>query len=73
MNKIIGIFLFFCFTHFSNAQVKIWESPKTNKSIYSAQWEVNDLIYHVKKKIEDPFKKNVFDKNLNEKSSTFYL
>lgn len=45
---------------FSNGQIRVWDNPKANKPIESAQWEVNDLVYHVKKKIIDPFNKEVY-------------
>lgn len=38
-----------------HAQIKIWENPKSNKAIEITQWEVNDLVYQLKKEVENPF------------------
>ncbi|WP_066631672.1 glycoside hydrolase family protein [Labilibacter marinus] len=44
----------------SIGQVKSWHSPKSNKVVELSQWEIGDLIYQLKNKIEAPLKKQVF-------------
>ncbi|GAF04375.1 putative endoglucanase [Saccharicrinis fermentans DSM 9555 = JCM 21142] len=41
-------------------QIKVWKSPSSNNPIVTSQWEVNDLVYKVKRKVEKPFLKEVF-------------
>lgn len=58
------------------SQVKVWKSPKTSKIITSTQWEVNDLVYHVRKKVKAPFEKEVYaivtDKESTQRIPLFY-
>ncbi|MCW2121218.1 DUF4038 domain-containing protein [Flavobacterium sp. 7A] len=58
-NKIIILFVCCAFS-FSKAQIKKWDNPKANTLITIPQWEVNDLVFHLKNKVEAPFDKNVF-------------
>jgi len=37
------------------AQIKVISNPQSNKSVNIAQWEVCDLVYKVKKKVDKPF------------------
>ena len=61
MNKIKStLVIALLFAQFSIAQIKVWESPKANKPIQFPQWEVNDLVYHVKKKVDAPFKMQAY-------------
>lgn len=58
-HKIILILLFFV-PIISVAQVKKWENPRSNTLIKTAQWQVNDLIFHTKNKVDAPFSKDVY-------------
>lgn len=61
MSKTLAILLVSVFvTQIALAQIKVYENPKANKPIQSAQWEVNDLVYHVKKKVDDPHGKEIY-------------
>lgn len=61
MNRILStLFLAVLFTQFTMAQIKVWESPKANKPIQCTQWEVNDLVYHIREKIDAPLSKQVY-------------
>lgn len=42
------------------AQISVWKNPKANKTINSAQWEVNDLVYSIKRHVDKPFDKEVY-------------
>ncbi|APZ45533.1 hypothetical protein BW723_04145 [Polaribacter reichenbachii] len=42
------------------SQIKKWENPKKNKTIETTQWQVNDIIYKVKKSVDDPLNQEVF-------------
>ncbi|WP_299547293.1 DUF4038 domain-containing protein [Seonamhaeicola sp.] len=39
------------------AQIKVWKAPGT---ITSQQWQVNDLVYIAKQKVEKPFQQEVY-------------
>jgi len=39
----------------ASAQIKVWENPQQQNPIQICQWEVNDLVYRVKQKIDAPF------------------
>ena len=54
------IYLILLFAQSGIAQIKIGESPNASKPIHTVQWEVYDLVYRVKQKIENPFNANVF-------------
>ncbi|QVY67462.1 DUF4038 domain-containing protein [Polaribacter sp. Q13] len=58
--KIITLITVLLVTQIGFSQIKVYDKPKSNKTIQSVQWEVNDLIYHTKKSIEKPFSKKVF-------------
>ncbi|HUS89927.1 MAG TPA: DUF4038 domain-containing protein [Desulfosporosinus sp.] len=61
MKRILSTFILsVLFTQNSMAQIKVWESPKANKLIQCTQWEVNDLVYHIREKIEAPLSKQVY-------------
>lgn len=60
MKKSIFLFLFFLMAYTAFSQIKVWKSPKANKPISSAQWEVNDLVYTLRQNSIDPFEKEVF-------------
>lgn len=61
MNRLLSAFFITVFFIQSSAgQIKVWNSPKSNKTIKSAQWEVNDLIYRTKKIVNNPYTKKVF-------------
>lgn len=61
MNKLFSIIIFtFLSVQFSKAQIKVWDNPKSNISIQSVQWEVNDLVYRTKKSLAKPFSKQAF-------------
>nr|WP_320118881.1 DUF4038 domain-containing protein [uncultured Marinifilum sp.] len=61
MKKLVSVSILFCLlVQISIAQIKTLQSPKASKTIQSAQWEVNDLVYSVKKKIDAPFNKKAF-------------
>ena len=40
--------------------MKQWEKPKIHTLIKTEQWEVNDLIFYTKNKVESPFRKDVY-------------
>ncbi|MCL7763979.1 DUF4038 domain-containing protein [Polaribacter sp. Z014] len=58
--KIITLITVLLVTQIGFSQIKVYDKPKSNKTIQSVQWEVNDLIYHTRKSIEKPFSKKVF-------------
>jgi hypothetical protein len=61
MNKKLGILLASVFAaQMAFAQIKVYNNPKANRPINSVQWEVNDLVYYVKKKVDDPHNKEVY-------------
>ena len=61
MKRILSTFILsVLFTQNSMAQIKVWESPKANKPIQCTQWEVNDLVYRVREKIDAPLSKQVY-------------
>ncbi|BAX81090.1 apiosidase-like domain-containing protein [Labilibaculum antarcticum] len=61
MKKLLSVFILLClFAQISIAQIKTWQSPKENKTIQCAQWEVNDLVYSVQEDVDKPFNKEVF-------------
>ncbi len=60
MNKLIQmVFLVLLSGQFTTAQIKTWQASKTNTAIHTTQWEVNDLTYTVKQKVNEPFGKNI--------------
>lgn len=71
---ILSIILLFAQS--SIAQIKTWKSPKASKSIHTVQWEVNDLVYLVKQKIEKPLNAEVYaivkDEDGTQKIPLFY-
>ncbi len=61
MNRIVYTLLLVVFVaQISMAQVKVWESLQADKPIQCQQWEVIDVIYHVKEAIEKPFSKQAY-------------
>lgn len=60
MYKSFALTLLLLITQFSFAQIIVHENPGSRKPINIIQWEVNDLVYHVKQKIEKPLSKTVF-------------
>lgn len=56
--KIFTAFLLL--TQIGFAQIKVCNNPKSNQTIKSVQWEVNDLIYKTKRSINKPFSKKAF-------------
>ncbi|WP_075590689.1 apiosidase-like domain-containing protein [Labilibacter marinus] len=44
----------------SYGKIKVLDAPQTGKTISVVQWEVNDLVYKIKKNIKDPFNKEVY-------------
>ena len=48
------------FTLSSIAQINLWDNPSDGKQIKSAQWEVNDLLFRTKARIENPFEAQAF-------------
>lgn len=70
MNRIVSILvLMFSVTVVGNAQIKRWENPRSNQLIEIVQWEVNDLVYFVNKKIEAPFSKEAYAVVSSEKGT----
>lgn len=53
-------------------QIKVWKSPSSNNPIVTSQWEVNDLVYKVKRKVEKPFLKEVFARVEEDKKNNVY-
>jgi hypothetical protein len=47
-------------SHLSFSQIKVCKSTKSNQTIKTVQWEVNDLVYKTKKNIEKPFSKKSY-------------
>jgi len=74
--KIVAAICLILTVHFSMGQAKSWNSPKNNTVVELAQWEVGDLIYPVKVRIDDPLKKQVFavvtSNNETQKIPMFY-
>lgn len=61
MKIIINTFLIvFCSLSVGYAQIKKWNRPRNGKTFKIEQWEVNDLVYQTKKKIDKPFDKKAF-------------
>ena len=61
MNKTLFVLLFvLCSSPFCLAQINVWENPKPNRPIEAVQWEVNDVVYRVRKNVTSPFKKNIY-------------
>ncbi|MDV7188007.1 DUF4038 domain-containing protein [Lutibacter sp. TH_r2] len=61
MNKYFSItFLALIFVQTSFAQIKVFENPKSNKSVKIVQWEVNDLVFQTRKEVHSPHKKTAF-------------
>ena len=70
MKKLIFTFtILFSITSLSNAQIKIWDASKTKKPFQIVQWEVNDLVYQVKKKVEKPFSTEAYAVVRDEKGA----
>ncbi|WNJ16573.1 DUF4038 domain-containing protein [Pontibacter sp. G13] len=46
--------------HLHHAQINTWDFPLGRKPVTSAQWEVNDIVFHVKKKVKNPFAQSAF-------------
>ena len=59
MNNFFFLFIFLVF-QLNFGQTKVWINPKSNHSIATVQWEVNDLVYSVKGKVEKPFIEEAF-------------
>jgi hypothetical protein len=58
MNKLIStLFILFLHIQLSSAQIRSWSASKLNKPIQTTQWEVNDLVYNIKKNVESPHSK----------------
>lgn len=77
MKRIISILtILFTITSLSHNQIKTWDASKAKKPLQLVQWEVNDLVYHIKKKVEKPFQKQAFalvsDENTEQKIPLFY-
>lgn len=77
MNKIIITLLFvLVIAQGSMAQTNVWENPKAKNPIEIVQWEVNDLVYRLKKAVDNPFQKEAFaivtGKNQEQKIPLFF-
>lgn len=44
----------------SFAQINVVTNPKSSKAIESAQWEVNDVVFKLKKAVESPLSKEAY-------------
>ncbi|WP_109829585.1 apiosidase-like domain-containing protein [Reichenbachiella versicolor] len=61
MKKIIFALIFtLSLSQLVLAQVKNWKNPKSSTTIEMAQWEVGDIIYTTKKKVEKPFAQEAY-------------
>lgn len=77
MKKLIStFFLSFLFAQSGIAQINLWESPRDDQAIISHQWEVNDVVYEIRKSIDAPFDKEVYaivsDESGEQKIPLFY-
>ncbi|MEQ9289115.1 MAG: DUF4038 domain-containing protein [Cyclobacteriaceae bacterium] len=48
------------YSHLSVGQINSWSNPRHTKTIELAQWEIGDIIYTTKRKIERPLSKESF-------------
>ncbi|MEM9339803.1 MAG: DUF5060 domain-containing protein [Bacteroidota bacterium] len=61
MKRIIALAFTVCLaTSIGWAQVKVWKSPKNGQVIPTKQWEVNDLVFSVKKNVSNPFEVDAY-------------
>ncbi|MCL7764539.1 DUF4038 domain-containing protein [Polaribacter sp. Z014] len=76
IKKVIILLGILFFVNVSVAQIQVWKKPKKNKAIETVQWQVNDIVYKVKKEVKDPFSKNAFaivkSNNTEQKIPLFY-
>ena len=58
------------------SQITVHENPKSNKALEIVQWEVNDLVYPIKKSVDKPFAIQAFalvtGGDANQKIPLFY-
>ncbi|WP_250629623.1 DUF5060 domain-containing protein [Aureibaculum algae] len=57
-NNVLSL-LIFCIVSVSTAQIKTIDYVKAPKKLEITQWQVNDISFHTKKTVENPFEQQV--------------
>ncbi|ANQ51443.1 DUF4038 domain-containing protein [Flammeovirga sp. MY04] len=68
MRSLILTLLIFLIMPLSYGQIKVWKSKNELKKITTSQWEVNDLVFKTKKKLDSPFDIEVYAEVTNDQS-----
>ncbi|MBB3696847.1 DUF4038 domain-containing protein [Flammeovirga yaeyamensis] len=68
MRSLILTLLTFLIMPLSYGQIKVWKSKNELKKITTSQWEVNDLVFKAKKKLDKPFDVEVYAEVTNDQS-----
>ena len=74
--KVFTLLSVFLISFVGNAKITEWHNPGAKKTITTIQWEVNDIVYKVREKIEKPFfaeaTATVSDKNGSQEIPLFF-
>ena len=60
MRNISSFIIALLFIQLSFGQVKVWKNSQGNTPITLQQWEVNDVVFQTKRKVENPLLKEAF-------------
>ena len=60
MRNISSFIIALLFIQLSFGQVKVWKNSQGNTPITLQQWEVNDVVFQTKRKVENPLLKDAF-------------